>query len=220
MEQIEKEKEASRLIKLIRGKFGEYGDVEMPLNQIKIISDMLEPYCYGGGLIKMIEITCYKCEKCSKIYTDKEFAKKCCTPKYCEYCKCELPHKYYYTACDSCREKCKYERAEKIDFKDYIKNNPNGWITTKCGHIISVDELIDRIEDGEAFDYVYGTNVQYIEINYDQIITQLQEEVMFEDDFEIFSNEQLNEICEFASNWNAKNRFKYYEEDRKVAIII
>ena len=40
------------------------------------------------------EIKAYQCEKCGSSYIDKNVADKCCQPKLCEDCGCEIPRKH------------------------------------------------------------------------------------------------------------------------------
>lgn len=38
-----------------------------------------------------IEIVAYKCSKCGAAFISKEYAEKCCMPKKCDDCGCEIP---------------------------------------------------------------------------------------------------------------------------------
>lgn len=63
-----------------------------------------------------IEIVAYKCSKCGAAFISKEYAEKCCMPKKCDDCGCEIPHNSYYSVCDSCRAKREATREkEKFD---------------------------------------------------------------------------------------------------------
>jgi hypothetical protein len=65
----------------------------------------------------------YYCEKCRLVYKDKKLADECCVGKTCQ---CGKICKKYYTLCKDClkiaenhREKERFNKAEKIDIKDY-----------------------------------------------------------------------------------------------------
>ena len=69
-----------------------------------------------------IEIVAYKCSKCGTAYQSREYAEKCCMPKKCDDCGCEIPHNSYYVVCDSCRSK-REAAKEKERFNKAIKED-------------------------------------------------------------------------------------------------
>lgn len=162
------------------------------------------------------EVKAYKCEVCKKAYMGKDDADKCCVPKPCEDCGKELPLNYYYTVCDLCRESRKYNKAVKMTLEEY----QNQYVMINDRLIDIIDEIEDWDEEFERPAYGYGVEECFVKLNADGIIDNLNDQVSFEDEIEMFSEAAKTEICEFCEKWNARNAYQYYEENPKILVLI
>lgn len=162
------------------------------------------------------QATAWKCTKCGQYYINKESAEKCCVKpkKVCEDCGVELDTKWYYTVCDSCREKRRYNRCRKMTIEEYEKEFPD------CMVIVGDDNYYSSVEDAlescygdeeEIPHYVYGTEKQFIEVNIDGAI-----ENALEDAYEDAEFDNTNELYEFVKEWNKKNRLTAFYEAKIV----
>jgi len=174
----------------------------------------------------IVEAQCFRCDKCNKAYMEKEAAEKCCAPKICEYCGAEMPPKYYYTACDFCREKRRYDNADKMSLAEYVDADPHLPVFTKTGELIMPDDMWvfddwKSHSDDKRPEYVYGAISRFVKLDAEGIIENLNEQVTFEeDDVEMFSDDALDEIWGFCANWNDRNEYEYYDENWKLVVII
>jgi hypothetical protein len=48
----------------------------------------------------------------------------------------------------------------------------------------------------------------------------MEEQVRFEDEFEMFSEEAKEEFEKLCEGWNDKHKFMYYEEEPKIVVRI
>lgn len=163
----------------------------------------------------------YFCKKCGQGFLNKDYAEKCCSRRVCELCNKELTYNYHYTACNTCREARRVEKAEQITLKDYYEKFPDYPLFTPDGRYIQDDFEEWAIEQDEECipDYLYGATERFITLSADSIITNLEEQVDFEEDIERFTDEALSEICEFCEKWNQEHKFQYYDENPKIVVI-
>lgn len=173
------------------------------------------------------EITAYKCENCGQSYLDKSVADKCCQPKLCEDCGCELPKKHPYVVCEKCKEKSgndkeleRYNKAVKYTF-DNVPSESTEYVfselyTSNEGFIDELDE--DTIKDYNI-KYVYGT--KRISPSYDSwnMIESMLEE-SYEDAMDNVNRDEVDKLQQaidtFISNHNGC--LDYFEVDYSVVI--
>ena len=153
------------------------------------------------------EVIAYKCGNCGQPYMDDKYAIKCCQTKACEGCGIELPHKYYYTVCDLCRESAKRLRAtEKLTLDEYIEKYPGNGVFTSDYKYYDIDDFCEEIEDwlsyndeGEPPEYVYGADRCFVRLNAENIMENLEEQVSFEDDVQMFYQDAHDEMESFCT---------------------
>ena len=92
------------------------------------------------------QVTAWKCTKCGTYYTTKTVAESCCKEspkkvKVCEDCGVELDPKWYYTVCDSCREKRRYNRCRKMTIEEYENE------FSDCMVVVGDDNYYSSVED-------------------------------------------------------------------------
>lgn len=173
------------------------------------------------------EITAYKCSDCGQSYLDKSVADKCCQPKLCEDCGCEIPKNHYYIACAECRTKReekkeldRYNKATKYTFesapKESIEMIYSELYPYNEGFMTEIDD--DDIEE-YGIKYVYGT--QFVSPLYDawDMVEYMLEE-SFGDATDYVDKDELNKlqlaINTFIGNHNGA--LNSYEIDYSVVI--
>ena len=163
------------------------------------------------------EIPAWKCTKCGKYYTTKSVAESCCKEnpkKVCEDCGVELDPKWYYTVCDSCREKRRYNRCRKMTIEEYEKEFPDYMVVVgDDNYYSSVEDALESCYgDEEAIPYyVYGTEKQFIEVNIDGAIENALEEAYEDAEFD-----NTDELYEFVKEWNKRNKLTAFCETKIV----
>ncbi len=170
------------------------------------------------------KIITYQCSICRKYYLDEHVADSCCTSspvapatpaKKCE-CGAELKY-YYHVSCEPCREKYRFEQAEKIESYD-------GWIYAESleshneGFFESVDDMIEYCEDDKVIpEYVYATKkIVWRGACIDNLLDSL-------DDFYDEADEHIvdfEELETFITEWNKKQNIVSYRPDYTKVILI
>lgn len=163
--------------------------------------------------MREIKIKAYQCEKCGKVYTDKYLAEICCKQYHCEDCGKETEK--YRMLCQECAEKRRYEKAEKMTYKEYCEKYPDYPLFLDDEYYWELEDLIDRFEEGEEPKYCYGTTKERVELDIDNAIDNAEEELP-EDDF--FDNKK--ELYEFVDKWNKLNGRDVFYENTKLIILI
>ena len=156
------------------------------------------------------EITAYKCSECGKSYLDKSVADKCCQPKLCEDCGCELPRKYPYIVCDKCRKKRearqeleRYTKVTKYTFESAPKESIEYVYNEKYPHNEGYFEYDDGDDLEHNIKYVYGTTrVSPFYDAQDMIESMLEES--YEDAISNVSDEEMDRL-QFAIRTFIKN---------------
>lgn len=178
-----------------------------------------------------IEIVAYKCSKCGTAYQSREYAKKCCMPKICEDCGCEIPHNSYYIVCDSCRskreaakEKERFNKAKQYTFKDAPESSYQCMYSEVYGenegYFFDLDELEEYCQENDIAmpEYVWGTKLTRISMDADSIIESACEKLHEDAEDQIDDREELQEMlnkwCEKQSGTDT------YYVDYNVAILI
>ena len=172
------------------------------------------------------EIVAYKCSNCGQAYLNKSFADKCCEPKHCEDCGCELPKSHYYVVCDECREKReekkeldRYNKATKYTFESAPKESIEYVYNEKYPH----NEGYFDYDEGDDLEYdikyVYGT--KRISPSYDawDMVESMLEE-SYEDATDNVDNEELEKL-QLAIDTFIKNHngcLDHFEVDYNVVI--
>lgn len=181
--------------------------------------------------MNVIEIVAYKCSKCGAAYQSRKHAEKCCMPKICEDCGCEIPHNSYYVVCDSCRskreavkEKERFNKAKHYTFEDAPESSYQCMYSevygTNEGYFFDLDELEEYCQENdiEIPEYVWGTKLTKISMDADSIIESACEELHEDAEDQIDDREELQEIldkwCEKQSGTDT------YYVDYSVAILI
>ena len=169
------------------------------------------------------DVTCYKCDKCGQVYREKVFADNCCKPKKCEDCGCELPGKYYYVVCDSCKEKRTYNKARKYSYEEYMELHKDDYYCLVNGvdnFYTDIDDLFDSLgeEEFKEIKYCYGICKEHMELDYESIIQEFEENVDIED--WSVDKEGYNEFKLFLEKWNKEYGTDRYSLDDKVVILI
>lgn len=165
--------------------------------------------------IKQIEA--WQCENCGKAYISKQAAEDCCKEKpkkICEDCGVELDPKWYYTVCDSCREKRRYNRCRKMTIEEYEKEFPDCMVVVgEDNYYSSVEDALESCYDNgnEIPHYVYGTKKAFIEVDIDGAI-----ETALEDAYEEAQFNNTKELYDYVKGWNTRNRLTVFDEERIV----
>jgi hypothetical protein len=162
------------------------------------------------------EITAYQCGKCNKSYMTKQAAESCCAvnKKVCEDCGVELDPKWYRTVCTDCLEKRRYNRCRKMTISEYEKEFPDNMVIRGDDSFYS--SVQDCLEccygDEESIPYyVYGTKKRAVEVDIGWAIQQAEEDAYEDAEFD-----NTNELFEFVSAWNERNRLWCFEEAKIV----
>ena len=136
----------------------------------------------------MEEIKAYKCSKCSKVSLDKSYAEKCCTPKYCTICGRELDSRWYSTICSPCRDEAEYDRATKYTYEEYMSlpEHKDDYLRLYYGdeYYSDIDDLLDSLDDEDEvkkLKYVNGVVKDRVELDYEDIIIDMEENANIED---------------------------------------
>ena len=162
------------------------------------------------------EITAYKCEKCGKAYIDKSFADKCCEPKHCKDCGCELSPKWYRTVCDSCQSKREFNRGVVLTMDEFLRSEyKDNMVCHNDRYYMDIDECLESILDGEVevddVKYLKATNKYLHKLDSDNLICGLEEECNCED--EVYVDKQgVKELEDFLKVWNDKYHLTTYGE--------
>jgi len=173
-----------------------------------------------------VDIKAYKCSMCGTHYVSQVYADKCCKPKHCEDCNCELPKNHYYILCDKCRLKLeesvelnRYNKANKYTFESVPKEYIEYVFSEKYPHNEGYFDFEDGYDLEYDIKYVYGT--RRVSPSYDawNII-----ESMLEDSYEDASDnvDKLEiEKLQIAIDTFVKNHggcLDHFEVDYKVVI--
>lgn len=167
--------------------------------------------------MNVLEKQAYVCSVCGSWYSEELVAERCCQPKHCEDCECELPANHQFTVCDHCREQRKLSKAEKISLKDYVARYPNAPLFTQEGEAIDIDQLDEC--GTQMPEYFYGAKNTYIALDAEYIINQL-EEVVFDSDYQPFDDAAYKEIKDFCSKWNEEHKVGYFVENSELAVYV
>lgn len=180
-----------------------------------------------------IEIVAYKCSKCGAAFISKEYAEKCCMPKKCDDCGCEIPHNSYYSVCDSCRAKREATRKkEKFDKAkhytlDTVPESSCEYMYSEIyryneGYFSDIEELEDYCKENDIAmpKYVWGTTVSRISMDACSIIESSCEE-LHEEAGEQIDDRDCKELQNMLDKWCEKQRgTDTYYVDYNVAILI
>lgn len=160
----------------------------------------------------------FTCEKCGKKYLNEKAADKCCAPYHCSVCGCETPK--YILKCDSCRDKEQYEKAQKLTLKEYEEKFPDHMLYDGDRFFYGIDDLVEHYEynDFPIPEYVYGTQIEYGELDPSEILAHIEEELDCED--VSFDKEAYTEFENFAKQWNPKHRISCFHADYGTVVLI
>jgi hypothetical protein len=164
-------------------------------------------------ITKKIEV--YQCSVCNKISFDKDLADICCKPGKCNICGKEV--KPYYTRCDECYAKIRYEKANKIKYSDYKLEYLYDDRYDK--YFRDYEELLEFYElndDNEIPKWVWGCIEHPFKIDIRSALENAEEQ-MYEDFDDIVDAEELHK---FIETWNDKQTAKSYSPDYKTVILL
>lgn len=99
---------------------------------------------------------------------------------------------------------------------DRLLKNINDNIEIVCGMARGADRLGERYEDIPK--YVYGTTMESMEIDANQMLQQAEEDSDVEDFY--FDDAGAKELREFVKQWNAKYAKSYYSWNDKVVVML
>lgn len=177
--------------------------------------------------MKAIEETLYQCWKCNQYYHQRSIAEGCCTDEFIppgkkpHKCKCGTVLDYdIHTVCEKCREKNRYEKAEKVTewggwiFADGIGGND--------GFFESVGDLIEYIEDysepGEEMPtYVYTCTKVSFQVDIQNAIESASENF---EELPWTLEEDLDELKETINEWNKAQKACSYTPNYKKVLLL
>jgi hypothetical protein len=126
-----------------------------------------------------------------------------------------MPYNYYWTVCDACRIDEKVRKARHIPESKY--DDP---VFFNDKYFKDLDALLDYYyeDDGSTPGPVFGSTAEYIKLNPESILSGLEEEVMFDDEVDMFPDKAYSEVYDFCNQWNEKYKFEYYIPNYKIVI--
>lgn len=160
------------------------------------------------------EIVAYKCSECGKAYMYKYDADKCCEPKHCEDCGCELPPKWYRTVCESCRSKREFNRGVVLTMEEFLQSEYKDNMVYYDGrYYVDIDDCLESILDCEIDDvkYVKATDKYLHELDADNLIEELECNTNCEEDLYV-DKQGVKELEDFLKVWNDKYHLTTYGE--------
>lgn len=163
--------------------------------------------------IKTVE--CYECGKCKKIFTKKEFAEKCCEPRYCSDCGVEV--KNYRIRCEPCSLKKRFAEAEKItDWDGAVYWEGRGY---NEGYFWTVDDLYEYCdnEEIEVPEWVFVCESDKHQLDIESSLENMLSDA-YEDAAEDLVDEK--ELIDFVEQWNQKQTVTSYYPDYKKVLLL
>lgn len=172
------------------------------------------------------EIKAWKCDKCSKVWLDKQVADDCCKDKEgtnkCHVCGCDVNKPYII--CSDCKEKERFEKAKKVKYNDY--NVGCMWDENKDKYFWEKEDLEedyynDAFDNGEepvCPEWCYGCTVIPFKVDIDCAIERASEDM--HDEFENSMIVDLKELYEFVENWNKKQSAVTYYMDYNTVVLL
>lgn len=122
--------------------------------------------------------------------------------------------------CDSCAEHERFEKARKMTLAEYYEEFPGNMLYYGEEFYDDIESLLDSIDcDYEDIPkYVYGTTMESMEIDANQMLQQAEEDSDVEDFY--FDDVAAKELREFVKQWNAKYAKSYYSWNDKVVVML
>lgn len=159
----------------------------------------------------------YQCTKCGRVYNNKESAEVCCKQYHCKYCGKETSQ--FMLVCNECAERKHFDKATKMSLDEYCQKFPGNMVFYQGQYYSEVQELLDYLSDeGEPTpDYVWGTVKQWLILDADSIICDLEENSDLED-FEVCVKGR-KELGTFIDSWNEKYGEDYFMEN-DIAVLL
>jgi hypothetical protein len=173
---------------------------------------------------KPIEQSYWQCSRCGKNHALKETAEKCCEARTCDICG--KPLQWAVNICQECIEKGRFDKAEKVDLKDW-----DGPVFTEAvdnydgmGYFEDVGEFVEfckesysdaEIEDLPA--YVWACETVKHKLCIDNALESMLDEA-HEDAYE-----QLNDVKQledYVAQWNAKQTVESWYPDYKKVVLL
>ena len=154
--------------------------------------------------VKKVEL--YECGKCKKVYYDKEFAEKCCQPRYCETCGVEI--KPYFFKCEPCRYKQMFDKAKLVEFDGGLAYDIVG-----DKYYEDLDVVEEDYEPGQAPEFLFACTPYKPQLDPKSIVDDLYEQVG-DPTIEI-ELVDVHQIESFIERWNAKQKVGWYEPNYK-----
>lgn len=179
----------------------------------------------------------FTCEACGDIYYEKEHADNCCAekhPQLCVECGSEI-HLYYWargeTLCRNCKrkhfeeersakEKAAYEKATKINYKDYKVD-----MVCDGNSVIDLDAALERYNDDPQgiLPWAWGCKEVKCEVTEGYVRDMLESVIdgaELEDPPEIGERFNIKSLMALIEKWSKKNNFTYFVEDRSVVVLL
>lgn len=169
--------------------------------------------------MKVVDLRGYMCDKCGKIYTNRDMAEICCKQYYCE--ECGKPTPKYIMRCDECQEKYIYNRAKKMTYEEYIKEYPGYpiWDIEEDNCYWELEDYIDTIyneKEPPYPTYCFGAMKERLEIDLESVIYDINEGL----DCDCCNGlEADKKLVEFIDKWNKENGRDTYYCNNKIVIL-
>lgn len=136
----------------------------------------------------------------------------------CKYCGVDLPH-FYMTICNECMEKNRFDRARKINVKDY-----NGAV-----YEVITDSIFESIDDmrecyeSEGIDlpkYVYACETIKFGLDMTYIVEDELLNYHFEDAKDFIDYDTLEDLQKIVDEWTQQQNITTYEADFSTVVIL
>lgn len=135
-------------------------------------------------------------------------------------CICGNERLEYRTLCDECIEKNRFQKANKINIKNYQDNFIYDIKTEK--YFQDIDDMEEYYEDEEMKlpDYVYGCiGIEFSLDMYGIVENELLDN-HFEDAFDYVDMESLKKLQKIVDEWTKSQGIVSYEVDYNLAILL
>lgn len=189
--------------------------------------------CNGCKFLNFYKCGCRRNQEPGKVrplssYTNGDDYVAVLKPTDCDYQKDHKPQArvcgketpQYMLICDSCAERERFEKARKMTLAEYYEEFPGNMLYYGEEFYDDIESLLDSIDcDYEDIPkYVYGTTMESMEIDANQMLQQAEEDSDVDDFY--FDDAGAKELREFVKQWNAKYAKSYYSWNDKVVVML
>ena len=125
----------------------------------------------------------------------------------------------YAPMCGECREKQRFEEAEKIKPKDYKYDVIYDPKSEDCYMLDELEEHYEEIEEPLP-DYVYGCIPTRFGLDMHSIVENELQNNHYEGAFSDIDSKQLEKIQEIVDKWTEEQDITSWEQDCKTVILL